>query len=68
MKGEHHGNLGRSFGGDLRNRSASATLAGISIYVWRLLARTWFNPAWMAARREKLLNDPLHEGNWETWA
>jgi hypothetical protein len=43
-------------------------LAGLSVCVSRVLVRTWFDPAWMAARREKLLNDPLHEGNWETWA
>jgi hypothetical protein len=43
-------------------------LAGFSIYISRLLARTWFNPTWMAARDERRLNDPLYEGNWETWA
>ena len=45
-----------------------AVVAGVGIYVSRLLARTWFDPAWMAARRERQLNDPLYEGNWETWA
>jgi hypothetical protein len=45
-----------------------AALAGFSVCVWRILERTWFDPAWMAARHERLLNDPLYEENWEKWA
>ncbi|HEX3315404.1 MAG TPA: hypothetical protein VHR72_10960 [Gemmataceae bacterium] len=33
-----------------------------------LLNRTWFDPAWLAARHERLFNDPLYEENWEKWA
>ena len=45
-----------------------ATLALLGACVIGMLRRTWFDPAWMAARNERLLNDPLYEENWETWA
>jgi hypothetical protein len=47
---------------------AFAIVVVFGICLLWLLNHTWFDPAWLAARHERLLNDPLYEENWEKWA
>jgi hypothetical protein len=45
--------------------AALAGTAALATWVTWVLDRTWFNPTWQAARRERLLNDPLYEEPWD---